>query len=67
MRKFNFKFDRRIEGTETCDVTVLADNKDEAYEKFANKDWSTFLIAKRDVVSSVDDDFITSFKDNGHV
>jgi hypothetical protein len=67
MRKYAFKFNRQIEGTEDCDATVLAETEQEAFEKFNNKEWATFLIAKRDVKTDMSDTLISSYKDLGIV
>lgn len=62
LRKYSFKFDRQIEGVESCDVTVLADTKEEAQQKFDTQDWSTFLIKSRQYTNDIDTDTtITGF------
>lgn len=67
MRKYAFKFDRQIQGTEACDATVLAEDSDEALIKFNNREWASFLIQKRDVNTDMSDTFINEFKDIGLV
>ena len=67
MRRYSFKFNRQIEGTEDCDATVLAEDQDQAFEKFNNKEWATFLITKREVKTDMSDTLINSYKDLGVV
>lgn len=67
LRRFSFKFNRQIEGTEDCDATVLAENEDEAFTKFNAQEWATFLIQKRDVKIDDEGTLINSFKDIGIV
>ncbi len=62
--KFAFKFNRQIEGVETCDCTVVADNRNQALEKLKAEDYKTFLITEREYGTTVDEDnFILSFRE----
>lgn len=65
LRKYAFKFNRQIEGTEDCDATVLADDQESALNKFNNQEWSTFLISRRDVRMDMDNIIISEFKEIG--
>ena len=55
--RYKFKFQQHVNGIETCEAVIDADNKVEAYEKFMDRSFTTYLIMKQDVERALVEDF----------
>lgn len=55
--KYKFKFQQHVNGIETCEAIIDADNKTEAFNKYSNREFTTYLIIKQDVERALVEDF----------
>lgn len=55
--RYKFKFQQHVNGIETCEAIIDAENQAEAYEKFVSRTFTTYLIMKQDVERALVEDF----------
>ena len=55
--KYKFKFDQYVNGVETCEAVIEADNVEEALTKYRDREFRTYLIMKADVERKLVEDF----------
>jgi hypothetical protein len=55
--RYKFKFQQHVNGIETCEAVIDAENQDEAYDRFMARTFTTYLIMKQDVERALVDDF----------
>ncbi len=55
--KFKFKFQQSVEGIETCECVIDADDEAQALEKLQQRQFTSYLVLKQDAVRTLIEDF----------
>lgn len=61
--KYKIKFQRTVEGFETCEASITADDQDGAMEKLLAGDFDRFLVVQSAVKGLPQEDFILELKE----
>ena len=56
--RFKFTFQQHANGIETCEAIIDADSKEIAFDKWVNREFTTYLIMKQDVRRELIEDFM---------
>ena len=58
MARFKIQFQQDVSGVEHCECVVEADNKEEAYQKMLERNFTIYIVKKQEVDRKIIEDYV---------